>query len=70
MQEINLLQNKVKDRTLQYERSNRLVIGLFTLALLLEIGAYGGLYYLGNNTKSQIASNEYGKCQDPKLNEQ
>jgi Tfp pilus assembly protein PilN len=56
MQEINLLQNKVKDRTLRYERSNRVVIGLFTLVLLLEIGAYGGFYYLGINAKSQIAA--------------
>jgi Tfp pilus assembly protein PilN len=56
MQEINLLQNKVKDRTLQYEKSNRLVIGLFTMLMLLEVAAFGGLYYLNTSTKSKITA--------------
>jgi len=55
MQEINLLQNKVKDRTLRFERSNRLVVGLFSLIVILEFVATGGLYFLANNTNKQTA---------------
>lgn len=53
MQEINLLQNKVKDRTLQFERTNRLVLITFTLLLILEIAAGVGLYVLTKGTKAQ-----------------
>ncbi|MBX4205143.1 MAG: PilN domain-containing protein [Candidatus Doudnabacteria bacterium] len=53
MQEINLLQNKVKDRTLQFERSNRLVMVFFSLLLLLEIGAVAGLFFLIKSTDAK-----------------
>jgi Tfp pilus assembly protein PilN len=55
MQEINLLQNKVKDRTLQFERSNRLVVVLFTLIVIFEMAAVGGLYLLISSTKTKAA---------------
>jgi Tfp pilus assembly protein PilN len=53
MQEINLLQNKVKDRTLQFERSNRLVMVLFVLVVILEIAGTAGLYLLIHTTKAK-----------------
>ena len=56
MQEINLLQNKVKDRTLQYERSNRLVIGLFVILLIIEIIGGVGLYFLTSSTNNQTTN--------------
>jgi len=53
MQEINLLQNKVKDRTLQFERSNRLVLVLFGLLVVLEIAGVVGLYLLIGTTHAR-----------------
>lgn len=55
MQEINLLQNKVKDRTLQFERSNRMVIVLFSLIVLLEFAGIGGLYLLTRSANAKTA---------------
>jgi Tfp pilus assembly protein PilN len=54
MQEINLLQNKVKDKTLSWERRNRVIVTLFTLILILEILVGVGLYVLTQTTKGQI----------------
>jgi Tfp pilus assembly protein PilN len=53
MQEINLLQNKVKDRTLQFERSTRLIVVLFTFVLIAEAAAFTGLYLLTSGTEKQ-----------------
>jgi Tfp pilus assembly protein PilN len=60
MQEINLLQNKVKDRTLQFERSNRFILILFVLALLLEVAAIGVLIFLthSDTKKSEEVSKQ------------
>ncbi|HEX5429484.1 MAG TPA: PilN domain-containing protein [Patescibacteria group bacterium] len=55
MQEINLLQNKIKDRTLQYERSNRIVLVIFTLIVLAELASVGGLLLLTKSTNSKSA---------------
>ncbi len=62
MQEINLLQNKVKDQTLSWERRNRFFLTLLTLVLILEILGGVGLYILTkttmNDTQSVLQSNQ------------
>lgn len=58
MQEINLLQNKIKDRTLSFERGNRLVIIIFTLVIILEMAALGGLYFLSKVNTAESAKLE------------
>ena len=55
MQEINLLQNKVKDRTLQFEKSNRILVVVCVIIMILEGAAFGGLYFLTNSTKTVTA---------------
>jgi hypothetical protein len=58
MQEINLLQNRVKDKTLSWERRNRLIITLFTLILILEILAGAGLFFLTLSTNNEITTTQ------------
>jgi Tfp pilus assembly protein PilN len=45
MQEINLLQNKLKDKTNQWERNNRTVLMILSLVLIAELVA-GGMFYM------------------------
>jgi Tfp pilus assembly protein PilN len=51
MQEINLLQNKLKDKTNQWEKNNRVVIGLLSFVLLAVLGATGMIYMLNKNAE-------------------
>lgn len=51
MQEINLLQNKLKDKTNQWEKNNRVVVGILTFILLVVVAAAGMLYMLGKNAE-------------------
>src|SRR5688572_2281953 len=51
MQEINLLQNKLKDKTNQWEKNNRVVIGLMTFVLLAVLAAMGMIYMLNKNAE-------------------
>jgi Tfp pilus assembly protein PilN len=51
MQEINLLQNKLKDKTNQWEKNNRVVIGLLSFVLLAILAAIGMIYMLNKNAQ-------------------
>jgi Tfp pilus assembly protein PilN len=55
MQEINLLQNKVKDRTLSFERSNRLTVGIFVMLIIVELVAVAFLFAVIHAKKSSLA---------------
>lgn len=58
MQEINLLQNKVKDKSLQFERSNRFIVILAVLILILEVSATVGLWVLTKATNNSIKNTQ------------
>jgi hypothetical protein len=45
MQDINLLQNKLKDKTNQWEKSNRVITVLLLLVLLAEV-VIGGFFFM------------------------
>jgi Tfp pilus assembly protein PilN len=56
MQEINLLQNKLKDKTNQWEKNNRVVIGLLSFVLLAVLAATGMVYMLTKNAQESKLS--------------
>jgi Tfp pilus assembly protein PilN len=56
MQEINLLQTKVKDRTLAFEKSNRIAVALFSLLVVLEILGVVGLVFVSNRVDKEKAN--------------
>jgi Tfp pilus assembly protein PilN len=66
MQEINLLQNKVKDRTLAFERSNRLVLAIFSVVVVIEIIGTVGFILLTRsaNAKTETLKTESQQIQD------
>lgn len=51
MQEINLLQNKLKDKTNQWEKNNRVVVILLSFVLLALLAATGMIYMLSKNAQ-------------------
>jgi hypothetical protein len=51
MQEINLLQNKLKDKTNQWEKNNRVVLALLAFVLLAVLAAAGMIYMLEKNAQ-------------------
>lgn len=51
MQEINLLQNKLKDKTNQWEKNNRVVVIILTFVLLAVAAATGMVYMLTKNAE-------------------
>ncbi len=56
MQDINLLQNKLKDRSASWDRKNTLITGLMS-ATLVGVLAFGGvLIYLNQDTKAQVVT--------------
>lgn len=57
MQEINLLDNRLKDTTQVWERRNRLLVTMFSLILILEIGLALVFFILtqGFDKKTQTA---------------
>ena len=56
MQEINLLQNKVKDRTLAFERNNKLLMGICLVILTLELIGAGLLWLSTSSENNKIRS--------------
>jgi Tfp pilus assembly protein PilN len=58
MAEINLLQNKVKDRTLAFRRGNSVIITLFVLIFIAEIVAAMVLYLLTNSVSKQTSDKQ------------
>jgi len=58
MQEINLLQTKIKDRNLAWEKRNRLINTLAILVIVLEVLLTGGLYYMKNAVQKNISQIE------------
>ncbi len=55
MQDINLLQSKLKDRTVSWDRKNSLIIGVLMAVLLAVLGYGGVLVYLNSSTKTETA---------------
>jgi hypothetical protein len=55
MQEINLLQNKLKDRSEAWDRRNTVVGVVLGAVLVLVIAAGAFLYFLNSDTKSKTA---------------
>jgi hypothetical protein len=51
MQEINLLQNKLKDKTNQWEKNNRVAVAILSFVLLAVAAAAGMIYMLANNAE-------------------
>jgi Tfp pilus assembly protein PilN len=58
MQEINLLQTKIKDRNASWEKRSRLFTTVFSLVLILELVLTGGVYMLTNSKQSAVAAIE------------
>ncbi|MGE5297571.1 MAG: hypothetical protein ACM3KM_00200 [Acidobacteriaceae bacterium] len=54
MQEINLLQSKLKDRTESWERKNFLVTGFFAVLAVAVLAAGGIFMFMNKSTKSEI----------------
>jgi Tfp pilus assembly protein PilN len=54
MQEINLLQNKLKDRSESWDRRNNLVSGVL-IFLLIAVAGLGGMFlYMNQSTQSKL----------------
>ena len=53
MQEINLLQNKLKDSTVVWEKRNKIIVNLLILILILEAVGIGAFMTLANQTDSK-----------------
>jgi Tfp pilus assembly protein PilN len=56
MQDINLLQNKLKDRTNQWEKNNRTIMVVLTIGLLAVLVATGMIYFLVKNAEESKAA--------------
>lgn len=54
MQDINLLQNKLKDRTEAWEKGNRIMIVIFSTILLALLALGGGLFFTNYQTDKTI----------------
>lgn len=55
MQEINLLQNRVKDTTHVWEKQSKLMLTLLSLILIIILGGTGVLYFLNQSLEKQIS---------------
>lgn len=53
MQEINLLQSKLRDRTETWERKNFLVSGFFAILVVAVLTLGGVFYFMNKNTKTE-----------------
>ena len=51
MQDINLLQNKLKDKTDQFDKNNRLIMVILSLLLVAVLVATGAFYMLTSNAE-------------------
>jgi hypothetical protein len=68
MQEINLLQNKLKDTTSRWEQSNRTVVIILGLVIIVELVAAGLFYFLGKNAQdSKLAMDQENVTLQSKL---
>ncbi|MGE5393016.1 MAG: PilN domain-containing protein [Candidatus Saccharibacteria bacterium] len=54
MQDINLLQNKLKDRSESWEKGNRIMIAVFSLLLIAVLVLGGGLFLTNYQTDKTI----------------
>jgi hypothetical protein len=54
MQDINLLQSKLKDRTKSWEQKTMLVSAFFAVIAAAVIVGAVGIYFLNNNTKKEM----------------
>lgn len=71
MQEINLLQNRVKDTTHIWERQSKTIIAVLAGILTIILAATGLLYYLNGNAQTQLdASTKENNDLQSKLTEQ
>lgn len=56
MQEINLLQNKLKDTTVVWETRNKLFINVLMLVVILEVAAIFAFIFLGKKAEGQYSA--------------
>ncbi len=56
MQEINLLQTKLKDRAESYDRRNSLITGFLGVVVVAMLAGSGFLYYLNASAKTDIST--------------
>lgn len=55
MQDINLLQSKLKDKSETWDRRNNVIIVVFVIITLVVLAAGGFLYFLNQNAKKKTA---------------
>lgn len=56
MQDINLLQNKLKDTAEVWQKRNKIFVMIFVIVILAEIGFFASLMILNNKTKANLES--------------
>jgi len=56
MQDINLLQNKLRDRTASWDRKNTLITSILAIVFVVVLAPGGGLSFINKSTKEKIAT--------------
>ncbi|HTL39704.1 MAG TPA: hypothetical protein VL306_02740 [Methylomirabilota bacterium] len=54
MQEINLLQNRLQEKSFAWDRQSKLIITFLSIVFILILGAFGVFYLLNSKVQTQV----------------